>query len=139
MKYSKISDETRLAFINTVEQGICTIKQAAKQFGIKFSTGKAILSLYKHEGRVGKKQNRIRKIKKQNEQDQKETVTNIKEETLSNVKQVQKNENGQNNSSQFNSYVQQYINYQRWCNANIWLQYLSGFSIPNIQSQGNRF
>lgn len=55
MKYAKISDQTRLAFIDKVLKGTCTIKQAAKQFGIKFSTAKAILSLYKHEGRVGKK------------------------------------------------------------------------------------
>ena len=62
MKYAKITDETRRAFIDKVQQGVCTIKQAAKQYGIKFSTGKAILSTFKHEGRVGKKQKRIRKI-----------------------------------------------------------------------------
>ena len=68
MKYAKISDETRLAFIERVKQGVCTIKQAAKQFGIKFSTGKAILSLYKHEGRVGKKEKRTKRYKKQIEE-----------------------------------------------------------------------
>ncbi|CAD8200225.1 unnamed protein product [Paramecium octaurelia] len=139
MKYSKISDETRLAFINKVQQGVCTIKQAAKQFGIKFSTGKAILSLYKHEGRVGKKQKRIRKMKKSNEQEQRDTVKNIKEETLQNVKQGHEVQNGQNSYSQFNSYAQQYYNYQQWYNTNVWLQYLSGMGYTNIQYQGNRF
>ncbi|CAD8192489.1 unnamed protein product [Paramecium octaurelia] len=139
MKYSKISDETRLAFINKVEQGVCTIKQAAKQFGIKFSTGKAILSLYKHEGRIGKKQKRIRKIKNQNQLNQRETVKNIKEETFSNVKQGQEIKNGQNSYSQFNSIVQSYNNYQQWVNINIWLHCLSGMSFPSLGSQGNGF
>ena len=40
-----------------------TIKEAAKEFGIKFSTSKAILQTYKREGRIGKKKTRQRKIK----------------------------------------------------------------------------
>ena len=38
-----------------------TIKEAAKEFGIKFSTSKAILQTYKREGRIGKKKTRTRK------------------------------------------------------------------------------
>jgi len=35
-----------------------TIKDAAKEFGIKFSTSKAILQTFKKEGRTGKKKTR---------------------------------------------------------------------------------
>jgi len=35
-----------------------TIKEAAKEFGIKFSTSKAILQTFKREGRIGKKKSR---------------------------------------------------------------------------------
>jgi transposase len=38
-----------------------TIKEAAEEFGIKFSTSKAILSTFRKEGRVGKKKTRSRR------------------------------------------------------------------------------
>jgi len=38
-----------------------TIKEATEEFGLKFSTGKAILQTYKKEGRIGKKKQRFRK------------------------------------------------------------------------------
>lgn len=57
-KYSTISQEVREKFINRVMQKEITIKEAAKQFGIKFSTSKAILQTYKKEGRIGKKPTR---------------------------------------------------------------------------------
>lgn len=40
-----------------------TIKEAAREFGIKFSTSKAILQTFKREGRIGKKKTRQRKPK----------------------------------------------------------------------------
>ncbi|EGR33207.1 hypothetical protein IMG5_059200, partial [Ichthyophthirius multifiliis] len=39
-----------------------TIKEAAQEFGLKFSTSKAILQTFRKEGRIGKKQKRQRKI-----------------------------------------------------------------------------
>ena len=58
----------REKFIKRVVSREVTIKEAAKEFGIKFSTSKAILQTYKREGRIGKKKTRQRKprtIKKQ--------------------------------------------------------------------------
>ncbi|KRX03504.1 hypothetical protein PPERSA_02883 [Pseudocohnilembus persalinus] len=60
-KYSVISIEVRQKFIDRVLSKEVTIKEAAKEFGIKFSTSKAILQTYKKEGRIGKKKTRIRK------------------------------------------------------------------------------
>ncbi|CAD8080970.1 unnamed protein product [Paramecium sonneborni] len=79
MKYSKISNQVRQAFIRRVSEKKCTIRQAAKQFGIKFSTAKAILSIYRHEGRIGKKQKRQRKILN-NIISERETQKSLKEE-----------------------------------------------------------
>jgi len=60
-KYSMISQQVREKFINKVLSKVCTIKEAAKEFGLKLSTSKAILQTYKKEGRIGKKKNRVRK------------------------------------------------------------------------------
>ena len=68
-KYSVITQEVREKFIKRVISREVTIKEAAKEFGIKFSTSKAILQTYKREGRIGKKKTRQRKprsIKKLN-------------------------------------------------------------------------
>ncbi|CAD8064339.1 unnamed protein product [Paramecium primaurelia] len=137
MKYAKISDDTRRAFIEKVQQGACTIKQAAKQFGIKFSTGKAILSLYKHEGRVGKKQKRSRKFKKELEEQQQQTFKYLKEIPSVEAKQVQEVQNCQNNESYINSYYPQYQNYQQWYQTQIWLQYMNGHTLMNYYNYGN--
>lgn len=51
----------REKFIKRVISREVTIKEAAKEFGIKFSTSKAILQTYKREGRIGKKKTRQRK------------------------------------------------------------------------------
>ena len=48
----------REQFIDRVMNHKITIKQAAEEFGIKFSTSKAILQTYKKEGRIGKKKTR---------------------------------------------------------------------------------
>ncbi|CAK93858.1 unnamed protein product (macronuclear) [Paramecium tetraurelia] len=60
-KYSIITPAVRIAFIKRVQSKQSTIKQAAQEFGIKFSTSKAILQTYKREGRVGKKKTRSRR------------------------------------------------------------------------------
>ncbi|CAD8189952.1 unnamed protein product [Paramecium octaurelia] len=60
-KYSVITPAVRIAFIQRVQSKQSTIKQAAQEFGIKFSTSKAILQTYKREGRVGKKKTRSRR------------------------------------------------------------------------------
>ncbi|KAM3137402.1 hypothetical protein pb186bvf_010582 [Paramecium bursaria] len=63
MKYQSIPNDIRTAFIKRVQEKACTIRQAAKEFGLKFSTSKAILQTYRKEGRIGKKKNRNRNTK----------------------------------------------------------------------------
>lgn len=55
-----ITQEVREKFIERVLSRQVTIKAAAKEFGIKFSTSKAILQTYKREGRTCKKKTRQR-------------------------------------------------------------------------------
>jgi transposase len=62
-KYAIITPTTRMAFIKRVLSKQATIKEAAQEFGIKFSTSKAILQTFRREGRVGKKRFRSRKLK----------------------------------------------------------------------------
>lgn len=57
-KYSVITQEVREKFIKRVISREVTIKEAAREFGIKFSTSKAILQTFKREGRIGKKKTR---------------------------------------------------------------------------------
>ncbi|KRX03492.1 WD40-repeat-containing domain [Pseudocohnilembus persalinus] len=59
-RYSVITQEVREKFIERVLSRQVTIKAAAKEFGIKFSTSKAILQTYKREGRTCKKKTRQR-------------------------------------------------------------------------------
>jgi transposase len=42
----------------------CSIKHASKVFNINFSTAKAIMQIYKREGRIGKKLKRDKKKKR---------------------------------------------------------------------------
>lgn len=49
-----------MGFIKRVLSRQCTIKEAALEFKIKFSTAKAILQTFKREGRIGKKKTRSR-------------------------------------------------------------------------------
>ncbi|KAM3137012.1 hypothetical protein pb186bvf_010925 [Paramecium bursaria] len=60
-KYAVIPPNIRMAFIKRVQSKQATIKEASREFGIKFSTSKAILQTYRKEGRVGKKKTRQRK------------------------------------------------------------------------------
>ncbi|CAD8116298.1 unnamed protein product [Paramecium sonneborni] len=66
LKYAKITNEQREGLIQQVIQTGCTIKSAAQQLGINFSTAKAIMQIFKKEGRSCKKV--IRKNKKRQTQ-----------------------------------------------------------------------
>lgn len=61
LKYAQITNEDRLAFIDKVISGQISIKAAAAEYGINFSTGKGIIQTYRKEGRIGKKQKRFRR------------------------------------------------------------------------------
>lgn len=52
-----------MAFIKKVLTRQATIREASNEFGIKFSTSKAILQTFRKEGRIGKKKFRLRKSK----------------------------------------------------------------------------
>ncbi|CAK84829.1 unnamed protein product (macronuclear) [Paramecium tetraurelia] len=55
LKYAKISNRQRQALIERVTSTGCTIKSAAKDLSINFSTAKAIMQIFRREGRVTKK------------------------------------------------------------------------------------
>ncbi|CAD8149534.1 unnamed protein product [Paramecium pentaurelia] len=69
LKYAKISNEQRQKLIKQVTTTGCTIKSAAKELNINFSTAKAIMQIYRKEGRTSKK------IKREN----KKTLTSKQE------------------------------------------------------------
>jgi len=60
-----------------------TIKQAANKFGIKLSTAKCILRVFRNEGRIGKKTTRIRnnskRTKKSNNKKKNYKIESIEE------------------------------------------------------------
>ncbi|CAD8205687.1 unnamed protein product [Paramecium pentaurelia] len=66
LKYAKISNDQREGLIQQVTSTGCTIKSAAQKLGINFSTAKAIMQIFKKEGRSCKKV--IRKNKKRQSQ-----------------------------------------------------------------------
>ncbi|CAD8057715.1 unnamed protein product [Paramecium sonneborni] len=55
LKYAKISNRQRQALIERVTSTGCTIKSAAKDLNINFSTAKAIMQIFRREGRITKK------------------------------------------------------------------------------------
>lgn len=55
LKYAKISNRQRQTLITKVTSTGCTIKSAAKELNINFSTAKAIMQIYRREGRITKK------------------------------------------------------------------------------------
>ncbi|CAD8066908.1 unnamed protein product [Paramecium sonneborni] len=71
LKYAKISNEQRQRLIKQVTTTGCTIKSAAKELNINFSTAKAIMQIYRKEGRTQKK------FKRENKK-----MLNTKSETL---------------------------------------------------------
>ena len=78
-KYSIISNDLRQKFIDRINSNKVTIKkvglikliilifflQAADEFGLRFSTAKSILHIFRKEGRIGKK--KTRKVNKPQE------------------------------------------------------------------------
>jgi hypothetical protein len=62
-KYAIITKDLREKFIQRVLSKQVSIKEAAEEFGIKFSTSKAILQTFRREGRIGKKKTRERRRK----------------------------------------------------------------------------
>ncbi|CAD8115418.1 unnamed protein product [Paramecium sonneborni] len=89
-KYAVITPAVRMAFIKKVQSKQSTIKQAAQEFGIKFSTSKAILQTYRREGRVGKKKTRQRRSTSKLESQQEKPKEIIKtKESLTPIQSVQ--------------------------------------------------
>ncbi|CAD8198499.1 unnamed protein product [Paramecium octaurelia] len=64
-KYAIINQSVRVQLLCRILSKQSTIKEAAQEFGINFSTAKAILQTYRKEGRVGKKKTRDRNKSKQ--------------------------------------------------------------------------
>ncbi|CAK59181.1 unnamed protein product (macronuclear) [Paramecium tetraurelia] len=64
-KYAIINQSVRVQLLRRILSKQSTIKEAAQEFGINFSTAKAILQTYRKEGRVGKKKTRDRNKSKQ--------------------------------------------------------------------------
>ncbi|CAD8192567.1 unnamed protein product [Paramecium pentaurelia] len=64
-KYAIIDQSVRIQLLRRILSKQSTIKEAAKEFGINFSTAKAILQTYRKEGRIGKKKTRDRNKSKQ--------------------------------------------------------------------------
>ncbi|CAD8197661.1 unnamed protein product [Paramecium pentaurelia] len=64
-KYAIIDQSVRIQLLRRILSKQSTIKEAAQEFGINFSTAKAILQTYRKEGRVGKKKTRDRNKSKQ--------------------------------------------------------------------------
>ncbi|CAD8111599.1 unnamed protein product [Paramecium sonneborni] len=59
-KYAIIDQSIRVKLLHRILSKQSTIKDAAKEFGVNFSTAKAILQTYRKEGRIGKKKTRER-------------------------------------------------------------------------------
>ena len=55
LKYASITNEIREKFIDLVEKQDIAIMDAADECGIKVSTAKYILKIWKVHGRIGKK------------------------------------------------------------------------------------
>ncbi|KAM3135019.1 hypothetical protein pb186bvf_012843 [Paramecium bursaria] len=70
-RYAVIDQNVRVSLLRRILSKEATIKEAAREFGLNFSTAKAILQTYRKEGRIGKKKNRERnKIKAEGTQRQ---------------------------------------------------------------------
>ncbi|CAD8118912.1 unnamed protein product [Paramecium sonneborni] len=86
LKYAKITNDQREGLIKQVTSTGCTIKSAAQQLGINFSTAKAIMQIFKKEGRSCKKI--IRKNKKRQTQLCKRPCIVTKDQTNRQEKQL---------------------------------------------------
>ncbi len=65
--YNITTDEQRFALIKRVTAKELTIKQAARIYGLKYTTAKTVWKIYKREGRVEKKKQRSKKRSKATE------------------------------------------------------------------------
>ncbi|CAD8136961.1 unnamed protein product [Paramecium octaurelia] len=74
-KYAVIDHQIRVQLLKRILSKEATIKEAAKEFGVNFSTAKAILQTYRKEGRIGKKKTRDRNKKKKDDSDYHFTYT----------------------------------------------------------------
>ncbi|CAD8184307.1 unnamed protein product [Paramecium octaurelia] len=63
-QYSKINKELREQIIHQILDEKKSIADVAQQHNILLSTCKSIINTYMREGRVGKKESRVRKLKK---------------------------------------------------------------------------
>eukprot|EP00357_Protocruzia_adherens_P002163 CAMPEP_0114973070 /NCGR_PEP_ID=MMETSP0216-20121206/750_1 /TAXON_ID=223996 /ORGANISM="Protocruzia adherens, Strain Boccale" /LENGTH=558 /DNA_ID=CAMNT_0002333521 /DNA_START=480 /DNA_END=2156 /DNA_ORIENTATION=+ len=54
-KYSVTDNDTRMELITLIERKNLTIKKAAEQLGLNYSTAKSVVQMYKKEGRILKK------------------------------------------------------------------------------------
>jgi len=59
--YQTTSDEQRFKFVQKILKKELTIREAATAFGIRYSTAKTIMKVYKSEGRFEKKKHRLKK------------------------------------------------------------------------------
>ncbi|CAD8199348.1 unnamed protein product [Paramecium octaurelia] len=84
-KYAKISNDQREGLIKQIISTGCTIKSAAQKLGINFSTAKAIMQIFKKEGRSCKKV--IRKNKKRQTQMYKRHSAVTKGQSIREVKE----------------------------------------------------
>ncbi|CAD8054560.1 unnamed protein product [Paramecium sonneborni] len=66
-QYAVIDQSQRVLLLKKILSKESTIKEAAKEFGVNFSTAKAILQTYRKEGRIGKKKTRERNKKEKDE------------------------------------------------------------------------
>lgn len=62
--YEITTDEQRFNLIRRVKARELTIKEAAKIYGLKYTTAKTVWKIYKHEGRFDKKKYRNKKFNK---------------------------------------------------------------------------
>ncbi len=59
--YQTTSDDQRFNFVQKILRKELTIREAASAFGIRYSTAKTIMKVYKSEGRFEKKKKRLKK------------------------------------------------------------------------------
>ncbi|CAD8179193.1 unnamed protein product [Paramecium pentaurelia] len=85
-KYAIIDQSIRIQLLRRIISKQATIKDAAKEFGVNFSTAKAILQTYRKEGRIGKKKTRERN---KNRQESGENSSPRKIQSMYNLEQPQ--------------------------------------------------
>ncbi|CAD8067643.1 unnamed protein product [Paramecium sonneborni] len=87
LKYQKISNEQRQKLIKQVTTTGCTIKSASRDLNINFSTAKAIIQIFRKEGRMSKK------VKREKIQDEFKNPEIVNKVGLANEQQCQQRQN----------------------------------------------